>query len=55
MPLVATVMLENRQPQIRDESGPIQADDVIEAHKFLKDFNGSFQEIFSTQSNLPPK
>lgn len=46
MPLVATVMIDQKQAKIPVISEPIQSNDVIETHKFLKDFNGSFKEMF---------
>ena len=46
MPLVATVMVENKQNQPQVVSEPIQSNDVIEAHRFLKDFDGGFKDIF---------
>lgn len=44
MPLVATVMMEHKKEPKAER--PIQSDDVIEAHRLLKDFKGNFKEIF---------
>ncbi len=47
MPLVATVVIEQKgqAPKIKYE--PIKSDDVIETHKFLKEFNGGFEQYFN--------
>jgi len=48
MPLVATVMIEQKTPQKPNiGNSPIKSDDVIEVHKALKDFKGNFQEMFN--------
>lgn len=52
MPLVATVMLDSHGAQEESlATSAIGSDDVIETHKFLKDFDGSFHEIFNQSSN----
>jgi hypothetical protein len=46
MPLLATVTIaqQSLKPVRKDE---ITSDDVIEAYKFLKNFNGSFEKLFN--------
>lgn len=46
MPLVATVVIEQKSQTPKNEYEPIKSDDVIEAHKFLKRFNGGFEQYF---------
>ena len=46
MPLVATVVIENSSSSSNSDSEPIKSDDVIEAHRFFKTFNGGFEEYF---------
>ena len=48
MPLLATVML-NENKSMLNSSDPVISNDVIETHKFLKGFKGSFQEIFNQE------
>lgn len=50
MPLVATVVIDNiTKNQDNTRLKPISSDDVIEAHKLLKEFKGNFEEIFSSK------
>ncbi len=44
MPLLATVSLSNKTLSKQQEK--ITSNDVIEIYKYLKDFSGSFSEIF---------
>lgn len=46
MPLLATVMLNEKAAIGLNSKDPIISDDVIETHKFLKEFKGSFKDIF---------
>ena len=48
MPLLATVML-NENKSMLNSSDPVISNDVIETHKFLKGFKGSFKEIFNQE------
>lgn len=52
MPLIATVTINaknGKEKNNRDEK--IKADDVIDIHKFLKEFNGSFENVFKNDLN----
>jgi hypothetical protein len=46
MPLLATVSIakQNSKPTLTKEE--ITSNDVIETYKFLKNFNGSFEQLF---------
>ncbi len=48
MPLLATVTL-GKQPSPKNKQNNIKvnSDDVIEVYKTLKDFNGSFEQLFN--------
>ena len=53
MPLLATVSLAKQQRQTaKNPSQKISSDDVIKAYKALKDFDGSFEEIFSNKKDI---
>ena len=45
LPLVATVMI-NPDKNKRIENSKIDANDIIETHKFLKTFQGGFESMF---------
>lgn len=45
MPLIATVTFKKQANAVVEEQA-IKANDVIETHKFLKTFNGGFEEKF---------
>ncbi|MFA6963800.1 MAG: hypothetical protein WC227_03735 [Patescibacteria group bacterium] len=48
MPLLATVTLSKQSPKIKTGvESKVSSDDVIETYRFLKDWNGSFAEIFN--------
>ncbi|MFA7244080.1 MAG: hypothetical protein WC080_02230 [Patescibacteria group bacterium] len=49
MPLLATVMLNDKAAITNKSGDPIISNDVIETHKFLKEFKGTFQEIFKQE------
>ena len=55
--LVAAVIQENREPRLTNDitaaesvrfekMGKLTADDVLDMHRFLKDFNGDFTRVF---------
>ena len=46
MPLIATVMMQNKKQMDKVVSSNILVNDVIETHKFLKNFKGGFEQIF---------
>lgn len=46
MPLLATVMLNEKTAVGVVSKDPVISNDVIETHKFLKEFKGSFKDIF---------
>lgn len=46
MPLLATVNLA-KQKQATKKKDKVNSDDVIEAYKFLKSFNGDFEKLFN--------
>ena len=48
MPLLATVTMQKQsKPKIISET--VNQDDVIDLYKFLKNFNGSFEELFQNK------
>ncbi len=49
LPLLATIMLNEKLPGKREISEPVIVNDVIETHKFLKEFKGNFKEIFGQE------
>lgn len=51
MPLLATVMLNENKSLQRSTTNPVISNDVIETHKFLKGFKGSFREIFEQETS----
>lgn len=46
MPLIATVTVKRISSSEKIPEGAIKANDVIETHKFLKTFDGGFEETF---------
>lgn len=50
MPLLATIMLNDKPLRKTEISDPIIVNDVIETHKFLKEFKGNFRDIFGQES-----
>jgi hypothetical protein len=51
MPLIATVMLNPTGSKETNKNNDIVIDDVIEAHKFLKKFDGDFKKLFKDIAN----
>jgi hypothetical protein len=52
MPLLATVSLSKQNPKMKtSNANGITNDDVIDAYKALKEFNGSFGELFKENIN----
>lgn len=49
MPLIATVTIKKQTVSDNNEEQAIKANDVIETHKFLKTFNGGFEEKFKNK------
>jgi len=55
MPLLATVSLSKQQTKAKSKNSEITSDDVIETYKTLKEFNGSFEELFKENVNKNTK
>lgn len=55
MPLLATVSLSKQTPRIAKRNKEITPDDAIETYKTLKEFNGSFEELFKENINKNTK
>jgi len=47
MPLMATVTLGKQAPKAKVANNKVSSDDVIETYRLLKDWNGSFAELFN--------
>ena len=48
MPLLATVLIQNK-PELLVLAKNVNPNDVIETHKFLKEFKGDFKKIFKSE------
>jgi len=51
MPLLATVTLAKSKERIKS-TDKVNSDDVIEIYKFLKNYNGNFEQLFSDKKEI---
>lgn len=49
MPVLATVSLDQNIKTSPEGKEKIGTDDIIDTHEFLKNFSGSFEQIFKTK------